>query len=291
MEREMQATDSDIARIHETLKRCSPETIDAAIRFRTQGDLTALPVVVLGIIRRYLPAETKGKAADLEKNDQLRLIQDLGLDSLTLLEVVLAIEESLGISRIDNEELRRLQTIGDIKQFIAQKVGTGQSRPHPASRDKKSYYTKEQILCTLPQQPPFLFLDSAEIDNDQIRARYRVSGEEYFLQGHFKGNPVFPASILFEAMGQAGCLWALTRSDSLSGKQVGPHDIVFSSMGETHFHRKVGPGESIDLELQVVRQHYPLVVFNGSAKVGNESVASVESLGLMLIPTNAPSGR
>jgi 3-hydroxyacyl-[acyl-carrier-protein] dehydratase len=287
----MEAVDPNIARIHEVLKRCTPETVEAAIRFRTKGDLHALPIVVLGIIRRYLPPETRDKAADLEKNDHLRLMQDLGLDSLTLLEVVLAIEESLGISQIDNEELRRLQTIGDVKQFIEQKVSSGSGRSRTATQENKSYHSKEQILCILPQQPPFLFVDSAEVDNDQVRARYRVTGEEYFLQGHFKGNPVFPASILFEALGQAGCLWALTHSNILSGQTGLSHDTVFSSMGEAHFHRKVSPGESIELELKVARQHYPLVVFNGNAKVDGKCVASVESLELMLIPKDATNVR
>ena len=53
----------------------------------------------------------------------------------------------------------------------------------------------------MPHREPFLFLETATIDEIEAFATYKISGNEYFLEGHFKENPVFPASIMIEALG------------------------------------------------------------------------------------------
>ncbi len=46
--------------------------------------------------------------------------EDLGADSLDLFEVVMGIEEEFGIS-IDNEDLEKIQTVGDALAYITEK--------------------------------------------------------------------------------------------------------------------------------------------------------------------------
>ena len=54
----------------ETLKRCSRQTLDAALEFRVSNDVSLVPVIVLGIIERFL---------DPDVADQLRqLYEDVG---------------------------------------------------------------------------------------------------------------------------------------------------------------------------------------------------------------------
>ena len=53
--------------------------------------------------------------------DNLSIQTDLGVDSLTMVEMVMLVEESLALT-VDNNELRGIKTIGDIKQFVANKV-------------------------------------------------------------------------------------------------------------------------------------------------------------------------
>ena len=54
----------------------------------------------------------------------------------------------------------------------------------------------------MPQQEPFLFLEQVNLSERDAGGRYTISGREHFLEGHFKGNPVFPASIMLESLGQ-----------------------------------------------------------------------------------------
>lgn len=118
---------ADEAYLRETLKRCSPSTFEAACHFRQTRRTVYLPPIVLGIIERFVERSHRNKLP--EAADTLRLAEDLGIDSLTMMEIVLLTEDVLQIS-IENDELRHLRTVGDVKLFIACKV---RSLPHQAS--------------------------------------------------------------------------------------------------------------------------------------------------------------
>ena len=269
-------TEEDIQQLRTALKRCSPETIEAAVRFRTTGDLAALPTVVYGIIERHLAPEKESSLAAAD--DNTRLIEDLGIDSLTLLEIVLTIEEAVGIS-IENEELRNIRTLGEVKMFIEQKISGASAKSAEASA-KISRYDRYELSSLLPQQPPFLFLDEAEIEGDTVRAKYKVRGDESFLEGHFKDNPIMPASIVFEAIGQAACLWVLEGSPEETRVQLQSNEVLFASMEEAYFYRRARPGDLIEMEAHLVRLRAPLAIFRGGATVGGEKLAQIENLKL-----------
>jgi acyl carrier protein len=262
-------TENDYADLKEGLRRCSPETVAAAIRYRERGDLDAVPEVVFGILARYQPATAPVKLADA--TDDMRLIEDIGLDSLTLLEIVMSIEEVLKV-RIENEELRELSTLGRLNEFLRAKInGTG--KPSATKR-----YTREQILLILPQQPPFLFLDSAELSEAGAQGRYLVKGDEFFLEGHFKNNPIFPASIVFEALGQAACLWTLEKAPAKTGRKIPTGEVFFASLDGAKFSRKTRPGDMLQFELKLLKLRNPLAVFEGIVTCEGERVARIERL-------------
>lgn len=250
------------------------------MRFRTTADLAEIPAVVYGIIERHLPAEN---TRDLSQaSDDTKLIEDLGIDSLTLLEIVLSIEETTGIS-VENEELREISTLGQVKEFIAHKITTADD-PHAAKLVKTRRYTQWEVAARLPQEPPFFFLNDAEIQGNIVRSSYTIQGNESFLEGHFKNNPVMPASLVFEALGQAACLWVLECAPEQLNLELGTNEVLFASMEEAHFYRRAVPGDRLDLEAEVLQLHAPLAVFRGTAKRNGEKVAVVERLMLAFGP-------
>ena len=115
----MALNEKELEEIKEELRRCSPETLAAAIRFREQGDQTAIPTVIYGLIERYQPSTATLPLKDA--NDNTRLVEDLGLDSLSLLEMVFAIEGVLKL-QINNEELKEIRTLGKLNQFLRDKL-------------------------------------------------------------------------------------------------------------------------------------------------------------------------
>jgi len=101
--------------LRESLKRCSPGTMEAVLSYRNTGDTRAIPSVVMGIIERFLEPENRPIIKTGANN--VRLVEDLGLDSLLMVEIIILVEEALDIS-IPNEEMRELRTVSDLKEFI-----------------------------------------------------------------------------------------------------------------------------------------------------------------------------
>lgn len=114
------AVPADEASLREALKRCSPSTFEAARAFRATGDYAHVPTIVTGVIERFVERNLREKLA-APSADELLLSQDLGLDSLTMMEIVLLAEDVLPLS-INNEELRHLRTLGDVKLFTDAKL-------------------------------------------------------------------------------------------------------------------------------------------------------------------------
>ena len=107
--------------LRDVLRRCSPPTRTAAREFQRTRSTEHLPVIIHGLIEHYVEPDARAK---LQKgDDSLRLVEDLAIDSLTMLEIVFLAEEVLEIT-VDNEQLRPFRTVGDIKQFIVAKMGT-----------------------------------------------------------------------------------------------------------------------------------------------------------------------
>lgn len=119
-------TEADDLKLREALKRCSAATYEAAREFRKTGAFVHVPAFVHGIIERYVEREHRAKLAAAD--DNLRLVEDLGLDSLTLMEIVVLAEEVLPVS-IDNEDLCQLRTLGDVKQRVVALMASFGSGP------------------------------------------------------------------------------------------------------------------------------------------------------------------
>jgi len=102
------------ADLRESLKRCRPEIIEAAVHYRRTRDPKEAPKIVLGIIERFLEPEMRSKL-QVEDCDDLRMIDDLGVDSLIMVEIVMKLS-------IPDEELRGLQSVKDVKDYISQKI-------------------------------------------------------------------------------------------------------------------------------------------------------------------------
>jgi 3-hydroxyacyl-[acyl-carrier-protein] dehydratase len=268
----------DESTLRESLKRCSPATIEAAIAYRKTQEVSHMPAVIIGVIERFVEPDlrVKLKAAD----DDLRLVEDLGIDSLTMMEIVILVEDVLQM-QINNDELRNLRTVGDIKVFIDCKV-RGLPPPQPTR-----FFPIEQIVSVMPIQPPFLFLNEASISGANVQGKYKITGQEFFLQGHFKDNPVMPASMMLEALGQLAVLYLLEGATPEEGKVFDPKKMFFTSCEGVRCHRICRPGDVLSLNIRPKRAKMPLATFEGSIRVGQEKAAVAEEITLTFAYTDS----
>jgi acyl carrier protein len=265
-------------RILESLKRCPKGTAKYAINYKETGDLKSAFKVIIGIIDRFLENEHKGKL-NKSGGENLRLSEDLGIDSLTMVEIVMLVEESLNVS-VENEELRNLRTLKEVKNYIKMKI----SGEKVLKKDLIKRYSVMDINDVVPHGQPFLFLQEAYTEDKwkSVKGIYEISGKEYFLEGHFKNNPIFPASIMLESLGQLAVFFILKNNRKDLFKY--PRDkrkIYFVSCKKIRVQRMCRPGDTFQLVTSITKVRYPLAFFDGSIHVNGERTASIKDLTLI----------
>jgi 3-hydroxyacyl-[acyl-carrier-protein] dehydratase len=107
----------------------------------------------------------------------------------------------------------------------------------------------EDFIALLPHRPPFRFIDAVDACEPgvSITARYRVTGDEDFLAGHFPGFPVLPGVIQLEALAQAGGI-ALLAHERYTGKLP-----LFGGVESVRWRRLVRPGDELTLNIEMER--------------------------------------
>ena len=261
----------DEASIRSSLKRCSEQTVLAALSFQKKQDPELVPIIALGIIERFLEPEIRPRLQ--ENNDNLRLVEDLGVDSLTMVEIVILTEEVLSL-KIENEELTDLRTIADLKTFIDCKV---KGIPPPA---KPKNISAEEMDSIMPYGRSFYFLQEASLRPTEITGRYQISGQEFFLESHFENNPIFPASIMLEALGQLAVLYLLTAQTDQLEAPVDASKILFSSCDGVRTQKVCKPGDTLELRIRPKRIKHPMASFEGTITSSGQKVTFAEEITL-----------
>ena len=101
----------------------------------------------------------------------------------------------------------------------------------------------------IPHRPPFLFVDAvtALVPGESATGTWRLSGEEWFFQGHFPGRPTLPGVLMCEAIAQVGAIAVLT-DERFAGKLP-----LFGGLDGARFRKQVGPGDELTLEVTLGR--------------------------------------
>jgi 3-hydroxyacyl-[acyl-carrier-protein] dehydratase len=126
----------------------------------------------------------------------------------------------------------------------------------------------EDIKAILPHRYPFLLVDRiVEFQEDRriVGIKNVSSDERYFIAGP-GGVPVLPASILTEAMAQAGAVLILAKPENRSRL------IYFMGIDRVRYRRPVTAGDSVRLEAIVVRLRSRMGSLRGIARVGGRVV-------------------
>lgn len=126
----------------------------------------------------------------------------------------------------------------------------------------------------LAHRPPFLFVDElVELEpGRRARGRWRLTGDEPFLAGHFPGRPTLPAVLMLESMAQVGGM-AVLADPRYAGRLP-----LFGGIDGARFRRQVVPGEVLELDVTMTRLSARAGRGTGRATVGDELACEAQLL-------------
>ncbi|MCD8005166.1 MAG: beta-hydroxyacyl-ACP dehydratase [Oscillospiraceae bacterium] len=128
---------------------------------------------------------------------------------------------------------------------------------------------QEELKQILPHREQMLLLDSAERVGDTARGVYHVRGDEWFLQGHFPGNPVVPGVIQCEILAQSVCVLL---ADRMSEDAV----PMYTGLNNVRFKKPVLPGDTFETECQVTKVRPPFYFAKGTGSVNGQLCVRAE---------------
>lgn|SRR5699024_4417489 len=135
-----------------------------------------------------------------------------------------------------------------------------------------SMLTISEIKEIIPHRYPMLLIDRVEElePGQRILAKKNVTINEPFFQGHFPHEPVMPGVLIVEAMAQAGAV-ALLSLEQFKGKTA-----YFGGIDKAKFRKKVTPGDTLLLEVELLKVKSSAGIGKGIARVDGKKVAEAE---------------
>lgn len=129
-----------------------------------------------------------------------------------------------------------------------------------------------QIKEIIPHRYPMLLIDRVEelMEGQRIVAKKNVTINDPFFQGHFPHEPVMPGVLIVEAMAQAGAV-ALLSLPQFKGKTA-----YFGGIDKAKFRKKVTPGDTLILEVEILKIKANAGLGKGIARVDGKKVAEAE---------------
>jgi len=138
------------------------------------------------------------------------------------------------------------------------------------------------IQRIIPHRYPFLLVDRVvEIEGTERGVGIKnVTVNEPQFQGHFPGMPVFPGVFMVEAMAQTAAVMVGVGM-GLADKSIG---VYFMAIDAVKFRRKVGPGDTLRMEIVTKRGGGKVWKFEGRASVDGELACEAEFTAMMDLP-------
>ena len=126
------------------------------------------------------------------------------------------------------------------------------------------------IKKILPHRYPLLLVDKV-IDIEEgksITAIKNVTINEEFFNGHFPDQPIMPGVLQVEAMAQAGGVLMMRGMENKL--------VFFMTINNVKFRKPVIPGDTLRLEIEVIRNRGKICTLKGKAYCGDELKSEAE---------------
>ena len=131
---------------------------------------------------------------------------------------------------------------------------------------------KEGIKNIIPQREPFLMIDEVEeyVPGESATAYKHVSEDEYYFKGHFPGNPIMPGVLIVESLAQTGAVAILSMEENKG------RNALFGGIDKIRFKKQVVPGDTLKLEVKIIKRKGPIGIGEAIATVDGKVAAKGE---------------
>jgi beta-hydroxyacyl-ACP dehydratase FabZ len=129
-----------------------------------------------------------------------------------------------------------------------------------------------EIQTILPHRYPFLLVDRiVELEPERIVGIKNVTYNEPMFTGHFPDFPVMPGVLIIEAMAQTAGVLVLKSIPDRQNKLV-----LLVAVENARFRRPVVPGDTLRMEMKVIKKKASVAKMAGVATVNGVVVAEAE---------------
>ena len=141
----------------------------------------------------------------------------------------------------------------------------------------------EAIKEILPHRYPFLLVDRILALEPGKRAvgLKNVTANEPFFQGHFPQRSIMPGVLIIEIMAQVGGVMILSVEEH-QGKLA-----YIGTVDNAKFRRPVVPGDTLEVEVELLRLRGNMGKVKCIARVGGEEAAEAEIMFALVLPLPA----
>ncbi len=137
---------------------------------------------------------------------------------------------------------------------------------------------REEIKKLLPHREPMLLLDEVELsESGESVAKYTVRGDEFFLQGHFPGNPIVPGVIQCEMIAQAAVALIPDVSNATP---------MYTGLNNVKFKNPLLPGDTAVMTVTLTARKGIFVFAKGTLKANGKLCTSAE-FSFAIVPKQA----
>ncbi len=130
----------------------------------------------------------------------------------------------------------------------------------------------DEIKKILPHRYPFLLVDKViELkEGTYVKAIKNVTVSEPFFQGHFPKYHIMPGVLIVEAMAQAGAIAILQKEENKDKL------AFFAGIDKCRFKREVKPGDTLEMQVEIIKIKGPIGKASATATVDNELACKAE---------------
>ncbi len=128
---------------------------------------------------------------------------------------------------------------------------------------------KQELESIIPHRNSMLLIDEAEKTGETTsEGRKYITGKEWFLDGHFPGNPVVPGVILCEIMAQSSAVIIA----EVSAKSI----PFFTGIEKAKFKRQVVPGDTLEIKCELTKNRGMFYFITGKGYVDGKLAVQAE---------------